>query len=95
MGGTAGWPRCLLMGTHTRTHSSTHTHTRAHTHTHTLLQTWQYERYVLAAWRAGYQVREELVGRRDAAAVAEYAARCVHDVAADKIAAMAAQWQDG
>lgn len=47
-----------------------------------------------AAWRAGYAVREEVVGRRDAAAVGVYASRCVHDVAADKIAAMAAQWED-
>jgi hypothetical protein len=58
-------------------------------------QTWQYERYVTAAWKAGYDVREEVVGLRDESSVAEYAARCSHGVDADKIQAMATQWQDG
>jgi len=57
-------------------------------------QTWQYERYVTAAWRAGYAVREAAVGGRDESSVELYAARCVHGVPPDRIRAMAAQWQE-
>jgi hypothetical protein len=56
---------------------------------------WQYERYVTAAWRAGAEVREEVVGDVGAAAVAAYAARCVHGVPEDKIRIMAEQWESG
>lgn len=62
----------------------------------TNITTWQYERYVVAAWRAGYDVREEVVGVfDDPGMVASYAARCTHNVPLEKIQIMASQWQAG
>jgi hypothetical protein len=63
----------------------------------TNIQPWHYEKYVLSAWRAGYRVREEVVGdvSADGALAEAYAARNVHGVPADKIAAMASAWQAG
>lgn len=53
----------------------------------------QFEKYVTAAWAAGYKVREEVVGEFGEAAAAEYAARNVHGVPHDKILMMLDQWQ--
>jgi nicotinate-nucleotide pyrophosphorylase len=59
----------------------------------TNLQPWQYEKYVRAAWAAGYRVKEEVVGEFTEAAAAEYAARNVHGVSYEKLLVMLDQWR--
>ncbi|KAF8068369.1 N4bp2l1 [Scenedesmus sp. PABB004] len=54
----------------------------------TNLQPWQYEKYVTAAWRRGYRVREEAVGEFTPDAAAVYAARNTHGVPLDKVLLM-------
>eukprot|EP00775_Hariotina_reticulata_P008167 gene8167-8358_t len=59
----------------------------------TNLQPWQYEKYVRAAWAAGYQVKEEVMGEFTEAAAAEYAIRNIHGVSYEKLLVMLDQWR--
>jgi hypothetical protein len=58
-----------------------------------VVQPWQFEKYVTAAWQRGYRVREKVVGEFTEAAAAIYAARNTHGVPHDKILIMLDQWR--
>jgi len=54
----------------------------------TNLLRWNYERYVVAAWRRGYRVREERVGEFTVERVEGYAQRNLHGVPRERVEAM-------
>eukprot|EP00877_Chromochloris_zofingiensis_P012217 jgi/Chrzof1/7249/Cz02g16140.t1 len=58
----------------------------------TNIQPWQFEKYVTAAFRAGYDVQEVVVGEFTREAAGVYAARNAHGVPYETILSMLEQW---